>query len=292
MKAPVSILVPTLNEAANLDACLATCAFADQVVVVDSRSTDATREIALRHGAEIVEFTWDGRYPKKKNWALQHVAWRHEWVFILDADERIPPALAAEIDAIARASLAPDSPAAYFVNRRFRFMDGWLNHCGYYPSWNIRLLRHRLCRFEKITTVGDTRSGDNEVHEHVEAQGSVARLSAEMEHHAFPDIHTWVEKHNRYSNWEAEQQLAFEAEGADPTPDDRLTPGLARKRRLRQLTWRLPFRPLLRFLYHYVIRLGFLDGYRGFVFCRLMGVYEFLNATKTAELRRQRARQP
>ena len=127
-------------------------------------------------------------------------------------------------------------------------------------------------------------SGDNEVHEHVELRGSAGYLAGEMEHYAFPDIATWVEKHNRYSNWEARVQLAAQTAGTGDTAG--LDAGLARKRRLRQLAWHLPFRPTLRFLYHYVWRAGLLDGYRGFVFCRLMAHYEFLCATKAAELRR------
>ncbi|AOS45729.1 Glycosyl transferase family 2 [Lacunisphaera limnophila] len=275
--APLSVLIPAKNEAANLAACLASVAWCDDVVVVDSGSTDGTPEIARAAGARVVDFKWDGHFPKKKNWALANVAWKNEWVFIIDADERVTPPLEQAM----RAALAgPHS--GWYVNRRFWFLDGWLNHCGYFPSWNLRLFRHRLGRYEQPEGAAATGSGDNEVHEHVELQGSAGYLAGEMEHHAFPDIATWVEKHNRYSSWEARMQTqgnAADAAGLDPA--------LARKRRLRRLAWGLPFRPTLRFLYHYVVRAGFLDGYRGFVFCRLMGWYEFLNATKAAELRRK-----
>src|SRR5471032_1901494 len=95
MSCPISILIPAKNERANLRACLESARFAAEVVVVDSGSTDGTREIAAEFGATVVDFQWDGRLPKKKNWALANFPWRHEWVFILDADERITPALAA-----------------------------------------------------------------------------------------------------------------------------------------------------------------------------------------------------
>lgn len=277
-RAPISVLVPVRNEAANLPACLASAAFCDEVVVVDSGSTDGTPDIARRAGATVVDFSWNGQFPKKKNWALAHVPWRHDWVFILDADERITPELAAEL----RAVVAAPRHDGYYVNRRFWFLDGWLNHCGYYPSWNLRFFRHRLGRYEQPPGAADTGSGDNEVHEHVQLQGTAGRLGAEMEHYAFPDVTTWVEKHNRYSNWEARLQVAG---GGDEGTG--LAPDLARKRRWRRLAWRLPFRPALRFAYHYVWRAGFLDGYRGFVFCRLMAWYEFLSAAKAAELRRR-----
>ena len=278
---PISILIPAKNEAANLRACIASARFAEEIVVVDSGSTDGTRELAEALGAKVVDFQWNGKAPKKKNWALANLPWRHEWVFILDADERITPELAAEL----RAVVAAPAADGYYVNRRFWFLDGWLRHCGYYPSWNLRFFRHALGRYEEFAGLDDTGSGDNEVHEHVVLRGTSARLRGEMDHHAFPTIAIWVEKHNRYSNWEA--RLLTSAAGA-AQGHAALDPTLARKRRLKQFAGRLPCRPFLRFFYHYVLRAGFLDGYRGYVFCRLMGFYEFLSVAKAGELRRTR----
>ncbi len=279
MSSPLSILIPVRNEQANLRACLESARFAAEVVVVDSGSTDGTRAIAAEFGATVVDFQWNGRLPKKKNWALATFPWRHEWVFILDADERITPALAAELAAVVAAPAAD----GYYVNRRFWFLDGWLRHCGYYPSWNLRFFRHRLGRYEELSGVADTGSGDNEIHEHIILQGSSGHLRAEMEHYAFPTLEVWVEKHNRYSNWEA--RLLASPSGQTAARDARITPQLARKRRLKHWAARLPFRPTQRFLYHYVVRAGFLDGYRGYVFCRLMAFYEFLSAAKARELK-------
>ena len=277
---PISILIPAKNERANLRDCLASCSFAAEVVVVDSGSTDGTREIAAEFGAQVVDFKWDGKFPKKKNWALAHIPWRHEWIFILDADERITPALA---DDLRRVAAAADCDG-YYVNRRFWFLDGWLLHCGYYPSWNLRFFRHRLGRYEQFSGVSDTGSGDNEVHEHVILDGRIGRLRGELEHYAFPTVAIWVEKHNRYSNWEA--RLLNSSSGREAATTATIDPALARKRRLKHLASHLPFRPALRFFYHYFVRAGFLDGYRGFVFCRLMAFYEFLSVTKANELRR------
>ena len=254
-----------------------------EILIADSGSTDGTLEIVRSLGCRVIEreYRTSGDF---KNWAIPQAA--NEWILLLDADERITPALAAELCAL----LSGPSPgvAGFYVNRRFWFLDGWLLHCGYYPSWNVRLVRHRRCRFERFDEMGDTGSGDNEVHEQVLVDGPAGHLRHEMEHYAFPRIDVWVEKHNRYSNWEARLIVSKADHRADITAI-RL-PALARKRRLKLLAARLPFRPFLRFFYHYVLRAGFLDGYRGFVFCRLMGFYEFLSVAKAKELRRSESR--
>ena len=277
---PLSVLIPTRNEIGNLRACIESAAFAAEIVVVDSASTDGTDELARSLGARVVPFTWNRQFPKKKNWALANIDWAHEWLFILDADERITPELAHELAEV----LAAPTQDGYYVNRRFWFLDGWLRHCGYYPSWNLRLFRHRLGRYERFENAIDTDSGDNEVHEHVELQGRAGRLRGELDHYAFPTIAVWVEKHNRYSSWEA--RLLRADVGGRSAAGAPLAPELRRKRRLKHAARRWPGRPLLRFLYHYVLRRGFLDGYRGYIFCRLMGIYEFLSTAKAAELDR------
>lgn len=280
-KLPISILIPTKNEVGNIVACIESARFADEIIVVDSESVDGTRIVAEKLGAQVLDFRWNGHFPKKKNWALANYPWRNEWVFILDADERITPELADEL-----AQRLPDAQEdGFYVNRRFWFLDGWLRHCGYYPSWNLRLLKHRLGRYEQLPGVDDTQSGDNEVHEHIELQGRTGWLHGELDHYAFPSIHVWVEKHNRYSNWEA--HLLANRAGAAAITNSELTPSLSRRRQLKRLAQYMPFRPMLRFLYHYVWRAGFLDGYRGFVFCRLMGIYEFLSVAKARELKGQ-----
>jgi glycosyltransferase involved in cell wall biosynthesis len=273
----ISVLIPTFNESANIADCLASVRWADQIVVVDSGSADGTKELARAFGAQVVDFKWNGCLPKKKNWALENIPWRNQWLLILDADERVTPALAAEIKQV----LKNPSAEGYFLNRRFLFMGKWIRHCGYYPSWNLRLFRHAQGRFEKILPA-DTRSGDNEVHEHVVLSGHTSCLREDLLHLAYPDIFTWVEKHNRYSNWEARIQAS-----CDCSPGERPNPGpvFARKRLLKLGSRRLPFRPALRFFYSYVLQRGFLDGYEGYVLCRLLALYELLSAIKAHELR-------
>jgi glycosyltransferase involved in cell wall biosynthesis len=276
---PVSVIVAIKNEAANLPRCLGSISWANEIFVVDSQSDDGSIEIATRFGAKVVQFDFQGTWPKKKNWALQNLPFKNEWVLILDADEVLPPNAA---DEIRNAVTDPGTVAGYWINRRFFFLGRWLRH-SYYPNWNLRLFRHQLGRYERLTEA-DTRSGDNEVHEHVIVRGPTARLRCEMDHYAFPTVEVFMEKHNRYSNWEARVAV----DGLLPQSAGNLSHGrVERRRRLKLLSQRLPFRPLLRFLYIFVWQKGFLDGRDGYYFARLHATYEFLSVVKTYELRRR-----
>lgn len=279
-KVPVSVLVPIKNESANLRKCLDSVKWADEIFLVDSQSTDGSIEIAQEYGAQVAQFHFNGTWPKKKNWALENLPFRNEWVFILDADEVLPPGAEEEF---ARAITDAGEMAGYWVNRRFLFMGRWLRY-SYYPNWNLRLFRHSLGRYEKLTDAR-THSGDNEVHEHVIVQGPTGRLRCEMDHYAFPSVEVFVEKHNRYSNWEARVSADRRLSGSAA----QIRSGtVERRRKLKLLSQHLPCRPLLRFLYIYVWQKGFLDGREGYYFARLHAVYEFLSVAKSYELTRRK----
>ncbi len=143
---PLSVLVPVKNEAANVRDCLASVSFAQEIVVVDSGSTDGTQAVAEAAGARIVQFVWNGKFPRKKNWALQNVRWQHEWVLILDADERITPALEREITQAIRRTDAD----GFYLNRRFWFLGGWINI--------VVIFRVGICACSGIGWVGMNRS--------------------------------------------------------------------------------------------------------------------------------------
>jgi len=278
IKVPVSILIPIKNEAGNLPRCLAAVAWADEIIVVDSHSTDDSAGIAQAAGATLVQFDFNGTWPKKKNWSLETVPFRHEWVFILDADEVLPPGAETELRSIVE---NPGHPVdGYWINRRFMFMGKWLRH-AYYPNWNLRLFRHKRGRYEKITDA-PTASGDNEVHEHVIVRGTTGRLRTEMDHYAFPSVEVFVEKHNRYSNWEARVEVDGLLSNKSLQNRD-----VGWRRRLKSWTQKLPFRPWLRFSYVYFWQRGFLDGREGYYFARLHGMYELMTVAKTYELRKQ-----
>jgi glycosyltransferase involved in cell wall biosynthesis len=277
-KVPLSVVVPIKNEAGNLPRCLDCVKWADEVFVVDSHSIDGSIAIAEERGARVAQFDFNGTWPKKKNWALENLPFRNEWVFILDADEVLPPEAEQEF---AKAIAEAREIAGYWINRRFMFMGKWLRH-SYYPNWNLRLFRHSLGRYEKLTEA-DTQSGDNEVHEHVIVNGPTGRLRCEMDHYAFPSVEVFVEKHNRYSNWEARVSAERKLAGSNTQIS---SSAVGRRRKLKEFSQHLPFRPLLRFLYIYVWQKGFLDGREGYYFARLHGFYEFLSVAKTYELTR------
>ena len=268
------MIVPVKNEAEDLRRCLPALSWADEVFVVDSQSSDQTVEVATALGATVVPFHFNGTYPKKKNWALENLPFRNEWVLIVDADEVVLPALAAEISS----RIARDEADGYFLNSRYYFLGRQIRHCGYADCWNLRLFKHRFGRYEKMLDQTGGRTGDNEAHEHVELDRRVLHLQNQLEHHAYPTIAAWVEKHNRYAIWEAAQRTI--PQRADPV-DDR--PRQALKRLLKKVAWRLPLRPLFRFVYAYFLRLGFLDGKPGFIFCGLLAFYDFLASANRYE---------
>ncbi len=265
---PVSVIVPVKNEAENLRRCLPALAWADEVFVVDSQSQDSTADVARRLGAEVVQFQFNGVYPKKKNWALDNLAFRNDWVLIVDADEVVVPDLALEI---ARRTSA-DEADGFYLNMKYYFLGRRIKHCGYAEAWNLRLFKHRLGRYEKMPVSPGAATGDNEAHEHVELLGTALRLKHELDHHAYPTVSIWVEKHNRYARWEAEMYDRFLSE---PIPRS-IGSGKRFKRLLKKVYLRLPMRPLVRFMYAYVVRLGFLDGKPGLAFCGLLAFYDFL----------------
>ncbi len=276
-KTPISVIVPVKNEAENLRRCLPALAWADEIFVVDSQSTDQTCEVAEEFGAEVVQFEFNGTYPKKKNWALENLPIRNEWVLIVDADEVVPVELAREI----KERTATEAAEGFYLNSRYYFLGRRIRHCGYAECWNLRLFKHRLGRYERMPVRPGAATGDNEAHEHVELEGQASRLHQQLDHHAYPTISAFVEKHDRYASWEAEMHGRFLRE---PVPRS-IGTGKRFKRYLKKIYLRLPMRPLIRFLYAYIFRLGFLDGKPGLVFCSLLSFYDFLCWAKVYELR-------
>jgi len=276
-RANVDVLIVTLNEQVNLPHTLKSLsAWVNRVFVVDAGSTDGTRQIAEAHGAQVVEHAWEG-FAAQKNWALAHLPWESDWVLILDADESVDAELR---DAIERKVARPveDVPeSAFFINRYFLFLGKRLRHCGYYPSWNVRLLKRGRAQCEQ-----------RQVHERMVVDGPIGYLAGHLEHWDRRGVGRWMDKHNQYARLEAMEifraQRGIASDGVRP----RLFGGWEQRRRWikERLFPRLPMRWLFRFGYMYVLRLGFLDGITGLRFCLFVSAYELMIQLHLIELRR------
>jgi glycosyltransferase involved in cell wall biosynthesis len=276
--ARVTVVFPVLNEAENLPAALACVSWATQIFVVDSGSTDATREIAHDVGATVVHFDYpaaDG--VKKKAWSLATLPFATEWVLFLDADERVTTPLRDEILAV----LASPGRDGYYLDREMIFRGRPLR--SYRPDWNLRLFRHSLTSIEDLGMADLPGTGDNEIHEHFQLQGSVGFLRAPLLHDDYRGIGPWIDRHNRYATWEAHLYARLRAEplGVDPR---RLRDPIKRNRLLRRVWVRLPARPLLRFCVWYFGKRAFRDGMNGLLYSTLMAWYELLIGLKLAEI--------
>jgi glycosyltransferase involved in cell wall biosynthesis len=272
---PVSVLVPTLDEELNLPECLDSVSWADQIFVVDSFSHDRTIEIARAHGAEVTQHVFES-YSRQKNWALDTLPFRNDWVLIVDADERVTPELRCEIERVVCAD--GESCAGYYLNRRVIFLGTWVRHAGWYPSWNLRLFRHRLGRYD-----------DREVHEHVVLNGRAGYLDADLLHADGRGLEAFVARHNRYSTLEAAARWKAQRGAPDRArlPVSLLASPVQRKRYLRERVWpNLPAKPVVLFVYMYLLRRGFLDGRAGLALCVFHAFQEFMVGLKLAELRR------
>jgi glycosyltransferase involved in cell wall biosynthesis len=272
MSAPLTVLIPTLDEEQNLPECLDSVQWADEVFVVDSFSMDRTLEIARAHGARVVQHPFES-YSAQKNWALDTLPFRNEWLLIIDADERVTPELRCEIE---RTIPAADCDG-YYLNRRVIFLDTWIRHAGWYPSWNLRLFRHRLGRYD-----------DREVHEHVVLDGRAGYLQHDLLHHDRRGLEAFIARHNRYSTFEARARFKAARDAPDRArlPVNLLASPVQRKRFLRERVWpNVPAKPLVLFMYMYVVRRGFLDGRAGLALCVFHAFQEFMVGLKLAELR-------
>jgi glycosyltransferase involved in cell wall biosynthesis len=321
-KIAVSVLIPAKNEELNLPACLESVAPAAEIFVVDSNSSDRTAEIAQEYGVQAIQFDFEAekaRYDaemqdykdkithlqkshqplppnltkpllrKKKNWSLDTLPFRHEWVLIVDCDERITPEQWIEIEQI----LKTPEYEGYYIKRRVYFLGRWLRHGGKYPDLNLRLFKHKRGRYEDLGLGYIPNTGDNEVHEHVVLRDEhnnklpAGVMEHPMDHIDFRDIHQWLERHNRYSNWEAAfYDNLLRGELHDSIKPNLWIKGPQRTRFLRIVWAWLPLKPLLRFILVYFVRFGFLDGQAGYIYARLISQYEYQIGVKLYELRK------
>jgi glycosyltransferase involved in cell wall biosynthesis len=264
MTVPLSVLILTRNEEVNIRQALASvCGWADQTFIVDSYSTDKTVEIARDMGAEVFQKQWPG-YAAQKNWALDNLPFRNEWVFILDADEFLSDELKSEIaQTLAAGGNGYDG---FYVKWRLIFYGQWIKHSGWYPGWGLRFFKHKLGRYE-----------NRPVDEHIILNGRTGECKNDIVHRDLHDMAYWIDKHIRYAQLNAQAYSQLEQnEGADERIRPTLFGSQAQRRRfIKERVWRhLPARGVLYFLYLYVLRFGFLDGGKGLIFCMMHGIFE------------------
>ena len=248
---PFSVVIITKNAAAQLAPCLESASFADEIVVVDSGSSDGTAEFASLHGARVLQNEWLG-FGAQKQFAVE--AARHDWVLCLDADERVSEPLRASI----LAALAAPAALAYAMPRRNRFMGRWLRHGEGYPDWSLRLFHRRHARWS-----------DDPVHEKVLATAPVARLAGDLLHDSAETLARYLDKQNRYSSMQAEALF---------------------KAGKRASVAQLVLSPALRFAKFYFLRLGFLDGTAGLVHIAIGCCNSFHKYAKLMALQKNRDR--
>jgi glycosyltransferase involved in cell wall biosynthesis len=273
--APVSVALLTLNEEANLPRVLGCLDWCDDLVAIDSGSTDRTLELLEGAGARIVHRKLDD-WSTHGNFMLREVEYRHPWLYYIDADEWLPPETIEEIQGTA--GEAGDDVAACRLRYKNFFRGRWLRHATPYPTWITRLMRPDRCRYEP-----------RRVNAHPVCDGEVRDLRGHFHHFSFHrGLDHWFDKHNRYSADEALETLAA-LERPMPWGDLLAGDAMKRRRALKLLSQRLPMRPTLKFLYLYLLRRGFLDGRPGYDYCRLQAIYEEMITLKAREARARSA---
>ena len=258
---PVTVVVPVKNEARYLPACLAGLDDFEEVVVVDSDSSDATISIARSNGAKVIQFRWNGKFPKKRNWMLQTFPFLTPWVLFLDADEIVTSEFKAEL----RSTLRNTEMIGFWLRYRNHFLGRILKRGV--EQRKLALFRIGAGHFERIED--DRWSAlDMEVHEHPVLHGSVGEIRAPLEHKDFRGLHHFIARHNEYSSWEAHRYLALRG-------DLKAWSQLTRRQKLKyKYLPRWWFAPAY-FLAAYLVKRGFLDGWPGFVYAAMKMEYFF-----------------
>lgn len=278
---PVSLLILTLNEEDNLPRCLESVRWCDDVVVYDSFSTDRTVEIAQAAGphVRVVQRRFDD-WSTHQNWAVANIPFKHRWVYYSDADEVVTPEL---VQAIGNVVSDPSRrEVAFRVRRRELLWGRWLRHASMYPVWILRLFRPGKIRWERL------------VNPVAVIDGPVGTLNRDILHYSFSKgLSAWVNKHVDYAQFEAQEVLrSTRTNTFDPGGLFAVGDPVRRRKALKTLSFHMPFRPLLRFVYMYVLRMGFLDGRAGLTYCRLIMMYEFMIDLNVKETMRRQRNQP
>jgi glycosyltransferase involved in cell wall biosynthesis len=268
---PVSVVIPVLNEEQNLSRCLSCLDEFEQIIVVDSGSTDKTLDIARKYGVVLIDFRWNGKFPKKRNWLLANYEFRTEWVLFLDSDEHLTDAFKSELKQVISTTI--HSGFWLFYDN---FFMGKLLRFGV-PQRKLALFKKNSGQYEKIDE-DRWSTFDMEIHEHPQIRGSVGNLESRIVHRDFKSLSHFIERHNEYSDWEARRLLTLDRK----CPTWKLLSG---RQRIKYALVTKEWFPLAYFIFTYLVRLGFLDGRAGFRYAVMKMIYFYHIALKIRELR-------
>ncbi|MCF0189847.1 MAG: glycosyltransferase family 2 protein [Marinilabiliaceae bacterium] len=273
-KIPVTIVIPVKNEERNLPECLSRLDDFDEIVVVDSHSTDATKTIAEERGCRYVDFSWNGQFPKKRNWTLRNVPLRNEWVFFLDADEFVTPKFVSELR---RVLTRGTECVGFWVNYTNDFMGKELKHGAAMPK--LPLFRKSAGEYEFIDEKRWSHL-DMEIHEHPILNGKIGEIKSPIVHREFKGLNHYIQKHNEYSDWEARRFIEKKESGS-------ATGELSFRQKVKYSLLDCWMCAPLYFLYSYFYKLGFLDGTMGFIYAAYKMQYFFNVKAKIYEFKKE-----
>lgn len=270
-KIPITVIIPVKNEEQNLPKCLNQLINFAQVMVIDSNSSDTTVRIAEKWGAEVIEFNWNGQFPKKRNWALRNLPIQNKWVLFLDADELINETFKDEI----LEKISNSNINGYWLNYQNYFMGKKLKHGDIFTK--LALFRVGSGEYEKIEE--DSWSHlDMEVHEHPIIEGNTGKINSPIDHNDYRGLEQYINRHNAYSSWEAKRFLALQKSGLS---------NLTSRQRLKYQLLSMGLLPMVFFIGSYIFKLGFLDGKEGFYWARFKAHYFMQIQTKIIELKKK-----
>lgn len=271
--ASVSVMIFTMNEEVNITRCLDSVTWSEDIIVIDSGSTDRTLEFTARPNVRVYENKFEG-FGKQRNWALNNTSPKFTWVLILDADERVTPELADEIRQ--KTDAADSNTAAFKVRRRFFMWGRWLRFSNLYPTWVVRLIHRNRVRY--------LNRGHGETQE---VDGTILDLKHDLIDENHKGIDAWFERHNLYATQDALLELGQSGSSIGVNKIISSDP-LQRRAALKRIIANLPARPVLYFLYSYILRGGFLEGRDGLTFCSMRALYQGMVSVKKYDLKKRR----
>jgi glycosyltransferase involved in cell wall biosynthesis len=278
----ITVILAVKNEALNLSRCLSALTPVKQVIIIDSKSTDQTIKIAKSLGTKLIQFKYKGGYPKKRQWALENINFKTKWIFFLDADEFVTEKL---WDEIKRNINMEESLDAYLITKEFHFL-GKKFYFGGFSHSAVLLFKNGKAHFEKL--IKDNVDGlDIEVHERLIVDGKIGKISTPLIHQDFKGLEAYIQRHNKYSTWEA--QLRFNFLNTGKYGQETIVPRFfgnsqERRRSIKKIVIHFPFESLIWFFYHYIFRLGFLEGRAGLIASQIRYSYICQVRAKVYEL--------